>query len=120
MTVQHSIIAEGCTDRSIPKVRTALWIVDSRRNYARRSRQGASVGTRFTEICGAESSAAIHRLVASRRSNPVKASPNAAERTVNIVNNVIYGWSDRPTHRNDFGRVEAQFRWKLFRERTRE
>ena len=33
----------------------------------------------------------------------------AGRADVNIVNNVIYGWSDRPTHRNDSGQVRLNF-----------
>ena len=38
----------------------------------------------------------------------IKSSQSESERRradVNLVNNVIYGWGDRPTHRNDFGDV---------------
>jgi hypothetical protein len=104
VTVQHSIIAEGL-DRSFhPK---------GPHGYGSLIRGEITPADQDKGVGGYTLYGNLWAL--NRARNPsvggeqtLKPGQSESERRradVNIVNNVIYGWSDRPTHRNDFGRI---------------
>ena len=93
----------------VPSQRSArLRIADSRRNYARRSRQGVGGYTLYGNLW-ALNRARNPSVGGQQTLKPGQSESRRRRADVNIVNNVIYGWSDRPTHRNDFGRIRLNF-----------
>lgn len=108
VTVQHSIIAEGL-DRSFhPKgphgygslIRGEITPADQDR--------GVGGYTLYGNLW-ALNRARNPSVGGEQTLKPGQSESERRRADVNIVNNVIYGWSDRPTHRNDFGRIRLNF-----------
>ncbi len=108
VTVEHSIIAQGL-DRSFhPKgphgygslIRGEITPAD----------QDAGIGgyTLYGNLW-ALNRARNPSIGGQQTLKPGQSESDRLRADVNIVNNVIYGWSDRPTHRNDFGQVRINF-----------
>ena len=119
VTVQHSIIAE-VFGPIVPSQRSArLWIADSRRNYARRSRQGRRWVHAVRKSVGTESSAQpIRGRSADAQTGPKRIATPPSGREHRQQRDL---WLERPADSSErFRPNKAQFCGKLFRQRTRE
>jgi hypothetical protein len=108
VTVQHSIVAEGL-DRSFhPKgphgygslIRGEITPADQNR--------GTGGYTLYGNLW-ALNRARNPSVGGQQTLKPGQSESQRRRADVNIANNVVYGWSDRPTHRNDFGQIRLNF-----------
>ena len=108
VTVQHTIIAESLNHSFHPKgshgygtlIRGELTPAD----------QKAGIGgyTFYGNLW------ALHRarnpsIGGQQRLEPGQPEQERRRTDVNLVNNVVYGWGDQPTHRSDLGEVRINF-----------
>jgi len=108
VTVQHSIIAEGL-DRSFhPKGPHGYGSLIRGEITPADQDKGVGGYTLYGNLW-ALNRARNPSVGGEQTLKPGQSESQRRRADVNIVNNVIYGWSDRPTHRNDFGRIRLNF-----------
>lgn len=104
VTIQHSIIAESLNDSFHPKgphgygtlIRGELTPEDQPKGVG---------GYTFFGNLWAQHRARNPSIGGQQRLAPGKPESERRRTDVNIVNNVIYGWGDQPTHRSELGEV---------------
>jgi hypothetical protein len=104
VTVQHSIIAESLNSSFHPKgphgygtlIRGELTAADQ---------QAGTGGFTFYGNLWAFHRARNPSIGGQQRLDPGQHESDRHRTDVNLVNNVVYGWGDQPTHRSDLGEV---------------
>jgi hypothetical protein len=108
VTVQHSIVAQ-CLDRSFhPKGPHGYGSLIRGEITPADQEKGVGGYTLYGNLW-ALNRARNPSVGGEQTLKPGQSESERRRADVNIVNNVIYGWSDRPTHRNDFGRIRINF-----------
>jgi hypothetical protein len=108
VTVQHSIIAESLNHSFHPKgphgygtlIRGELMPADQ---------QAGTGGYTFYGNLWALHRARNPSIGGQQRLEPDQSEETRHRTDVNLVNNVVYGWGDQPTHRSDLGDVRINF-----------
>jgi hypothetical protein len=104
VTVQCSIIAESLNESFHPKGSHGYGTLI--RGELTPDDQEAGIGG-YTFYCNlwAQHRARNPSIGGQQRLEPVQQEKDRRRTDVNIVNNVVFGWGDQPTHRSDLGEV---------------
>jgi hypothetical protein len=108
VTVQHTIIAESLNNSFHPKGPHGYGTLIRGELTAEDQAAGSGGYTFYGNLW------ALHRarnpsIGGQQRLAPGNTEKQRRRTDVNIVNNVIYGWGDQPTHRSDLGEARINF-----------
>lgn len=104
VTVQHSIIAESLNESYHPKGPHGYGTL-IRGELTREDQEAGDGGYTFYGNLWAQHRARNPSIGGQQRLDPGQAESERGRTDVNLVNNVVYGWGDQPTHRSDLGDV---------------
>jgi hypothetical protein len=104
VTVQHAIIAESLNDSFHPKGPHGYGTLIRGELTPDDQQAGTGAYTFYGNLW------ALHRarnpsIGGQQRLEPGQKESQRRRTDVNLVNNVVYGWGDQPTHRSDLGEV---------------
>ncbi len=108
VTVQHSIIAESLNDSYHPKGPHGYGTL-IRGELTPADQKAGTGGYTFYGNLWALHRARNPSIGGQQRLEPGQQESERRRTDVNLVNNVIYGWSDQPAHRSDLGEVRINF-----------
>jgi hypothetical protein len=108
VTVQHSIIAESLNESFHPKGPHGYGTL-IRGELTPADQQAGTGGYTFYGNLWALHRARNPSIGGQQRLEPGQQESERRRTDVNLVNNVIYGWGDQPTHRSDLGEVRINF-----------
>ena len=108
VTVQHSIIAESLNNSFHPKGPHGYGTL-IRGELTPADQQGGAGGFTFYGNLWALHRARNPSIGGQQRLEPGQKESDRHRTDVNLVNNVVYGWGDQPTHRSDLGEVRINF-----------
>jgi hypothetical protein len=106
VTVQNSIIAESLNHSFHPKGDHGYGTL-VRGEVTPADQEKATGGYTFYGNLWVHHMARNPSFGGQQRLDPGQAESERHRTDVNLVNNVIFGWGDRPTHRNELGEVRA-------------
>jgi hypothetical protein len=104
VTVQNSIIAESLNKSFHPKGPHGYGTL-IRGDLTAEDQKAGIEGYTFYGNLWAQHRARNPSIGGQQRLNPGQAEKDRHRTDVNIVNNVVYGWGEQPTHRSDLGEV---------------
>jgi hypothetical protein len=108
VTVQHSIIAECLNDSFHPKGPHGYGSL-IRGELTPEDQAAGAGGYTFYGNLWAHQRARNPSVGGQQRLDPDQAESERHRTDVNLINNVIYGWGDQPTHRSELGEVRINF-----------
>jgi len=104
VTVQHSIIAESLNKSFHPKGPHGYGTL-IRGELTEDDQKSGAGGYTFFGNLWAQHRARNPSIGGQQRLEAGQAESDRHRTDVNLVNNVVYGWGDQPTHRSEFGEV---------------
>jgi len=104
VTVQHSIIAESLNNSFHPKGPHGYGTL-IRGELTPADQQAGAGGFTFYGNLWALHRARNPSIGGQQRLDPGQTESERRRTDVNLINNVVYGWGDQPTHRSDLGEV---------------
>jgi hypothetical protein len=104
VTVQHSIIAESLNDSFHPKGPHGYGTL-IRGELTPADQEAGRGGYTFFNNLWAQHRARNPSIGGQQRLDNGQSESDRHRTDVNLVNNVVYGWGDQPTHRSELGEV---------------